>query len=266
MISQEELKNICASVEALSLAIGTYISGQRVDTDQIESKSFNNLVSHVDKEAENRFVAGLKHIFPEAGFIGEEGHLDRGKSGWDWIIDPLDGTTNFLHGLPFWCTSVALVYKNEPILGVIYSPVTAELFSAWKNGGCFLNGSPCKVSGVNQLKNSLIATGFPYDDFGKQEAYMRLLKELMPQSRGIRRIGSAALDLAYVACGRFETFYEYGLNSWDVAAGIIQVREAGGIVTDFQNTPDALFSEELCASNGSIHQDILEMIRIHFLR
>jgi len=261
-----DLRAISASVEALSLAIGSYISNERVEAKAVQTKSFNNLVSHVDREAEDRFVNGIKVILPEAGFIGEEGHFDRSDSGWDWIIDPLDGTTNYLHGIPFWCTSVALVYNNEPVLGVIYSPVTSEMFSAWKGGGAFLNGSVCKVSDVQFLNKSLIATGFPYDDFGKQEAYMHLLKELMPKCRGIRRIGSAALDLAYVACGRFESFYEYGLNSWDVAAGVIIVREAGGTVTNFKNMPEAVFSEELCATNALVHQELLEMIRIHFLR
>lgn len=232
---------------------------------RVESKSLNNLVSYVDKGAEQRLVNGLSKLLPGSGFIAEEGTGARGP-GDNWIIDPLDGTTNFVHGVPCYCISVGLLRGNEVVLGVVLEVTRNESFTAWKGGGAWLDGAPIRVSTRPHLHESLLATGFPYDDFGREAQYMELLRALMHNSRGIRRLGSAAADLAYVACGRFEAFYEYGLNPWDVAAGALLVQEAGGHVTDFRNGHGWLFGEEIVASNGLIHTEIIGPIGKFFGR
>ncbi|MFN5296080.1 MAG: inositol monophosphatase family protein, partial [Flavobacteriales bacterium] len=180
------------------------------------------------------------------------------------VIDPLDGTTNFVHGMPVWCTSIGLCDGITPILGVIYDPNTDECFSAYQGGGAFLNGKPIRVSQVNTVQQSLLATGFPYDDFGREEAYIELFRKLIRGTRGLRRLGSAALDMAWTACGRVEGFYEYGLNPWDVAAGAIIVQEAGGIVTEFNGGDDFVFGEDLVCTNGHTHDEMLRIIQTYF--
>lgn len=254
-----EFPELRDEVIALSKSIGQWMLKQRVSADEVETKSMNNLVSFVDKESEARIVEGLSIILPEAGFIAEEGTGKPVDGGLNWIIDPLDGTTNYLHRLPCWCTSVALHGPDGLLLGVIYDPNRDECFSAVKGGGAFCNGERINTSATTQLLNSLLATGFPYDDFSRHEGYMKLFAELMQCSRGLRRLGSAALDLAYVARGTFEVFYEYGLSPWDVAAGILIVEEAGGEVTGFSGGVNPIFGEELIASNGKVHNEIQEM-------
>ncbi|MCB0794890.1 MAG: inositol monophosphatase [Flavobacteriales bacterium] len=231
----------------------------------VSTKSANNLVTHVDHVVEDRLVEALERILPEAGFIAEEGSGEEGAE-LNWVIDPLDGTTNFVHGVPCYCISIALVNRTEPLLGVVHEVTRNETFSAWKGGGAYLNGEPMRVSSRTDLQDSLLATGFPYDDFAHEHQYMELLRELMHRTRGLRRLGSAAADLAYVACGRFEAFYEYGLNSWDVAAGVLLVREAGGRVSGFTEGKDPVFDEEIVASNSSIHDELVEAIERNWAR
>ena len=264
MIDALQLQETLAEVIKLSEKVGQFIANESVPPQEIELKGLNNLVSYVDKEAERMFVEGLGILLPEAGFVAEEGTIDYDDRELRWIIDPLDGTTNYLHSIPCWCTSVGLFDGSTPLLGVIHSPMTNETFSASVGMGAFLNNERIHVSDTAALSSSLLATGFPYDDFGKQNNYMELLKALMPLSRGIRRLGSAAMDLAYVACGRFDGFYEYGLNPWDVAAGIIIVQEAGGTVTDFSSGLKALEAEEILASNTKIHSELITIINQHF--
>lgn len=259
-MTTDQLKDLLVQVENLSKNVGAYILDRRKSSFIIDEKSFNNLVTEVDKQAEEQFVAGLKSFFPDAGFIAEEGTGEKKEGGYNWIIDPIDGTTNFVHNVPFYCTSVALEYKGDMLLGVIYNPSNAELFSAAKGQGAFMNHQPISVSNTVELNESLIATGFPYDDFNREENYFDVLKLFTHKTRGIRRLGSAALDLAYVACGRFESFYEYGLNPWDVAAGVVLVKEAGGICTDFSNGEDVVFTEEIVASNPKVHSRMVETI------
>jgi myo-inositol-1(or 4)-monophosphatase len=253
-----DLKQLTDDVSLLCGEVAEFIRTEAVRFTEasVESKSLNNLVSYVDKTAETRLVEGLGRLAPEAGFIAEEGTGER-KEGLNWIIDPLDGTTNFVHGLPCYCISIGLANGSDMLVGVVLEVTRNECFSAWKGGGAWLNGKAILVSQRRRLQESLLATGFPYDDFDKEAAYMELLRALMHNSRGIRRLGSAAADLAYVACGRFEAFYEYGLNPWDVAGGALLVREAGGPVTDFGNGDDWLFGEELLASNGHIHGELI---------
>jgi myo-inositol-1(or 4)-monophosphatase len=263
-LSTIECAAIAAKVEALSREIGTWMLHQRVDEGMADIKSPNNLVTFVDKESERRFVEGLSAIFPKAGFVAEEGTGVKSENGFNWVIDPLDGTTNFVHGVPVWCTSIALAYRHRAIVGVIFDPSRNEMFTASLGNGATMNGKTIRVSAVNDLQASLLATGFPYDDFGRQDAYMGLFKELMKATRGMRRLGSAALDMAWTANGRFEGFYEYGLNPWDVAAGAIIVEEAGGNVTEFNGGDNAIFGEDVNCTNGHLHQALAAIIRRYF--
>ena len=260
-----DLRHITGKVAALSAEVAAFIRTEslRFTEANVESKGQNNLVSYVDTTAEQRFVAGLSELVPQAGFIAEEGTGER-ADGLNWVIDPLDGTTNFVHGVPCYCISIGLAEGNDMLVGVVLEVTRNECFSAWKGGGAWLNSKGIRVSQRPRLQDSLLATGFPYDNFGREAQYMDLLRALMHNSRGIRRLGSAAADLAYVACGRFEAFYEYGLNPWDVAAGALLVKEAGGTVTDFRNGQEHLFGEEIVASNGHIHNELIGPIAKFF--
>lgn len=233
--------------------------------DKIEYKDLNNLVSYVDKEAEKLLVAGLKIILPEASFITEEGTTGQepDPTALNWIIDPLDGTTNFIHGIPVYCVSVGLARGKELLAGVIHEPSLDEVFYGWQGGGAWCNGKKLKVSNVHSLQESLIATGFPYYKFEKQKKYMALLELLMQRTHGIRRMGAAAVDLAYVAAGRFDGFYEYNLNSWDMAAGVLLIKEAGGTVTDFNGGDNYLFGGDIVAGSGG-HSELVATIMEYF--
>lgn len=240
-----------------------YSEGANFDRSRIEQKtSFNNLVSYVDKEAERRLVRVLTNVLPEAGFITEEGTVEQSKNKeYNWIIDPLDGTTNFLHGLPIYSISVGLVRDNVPVLGVVYHVVRNECFHAIEDDNAYCNGRIIHVSRIPTLQESLLATGFPYYHSVKKDQYLEIIREFLEKSHGIRRLGSAAVDLAYVACGRLEGYFEYNLNAWDVAAGILLVKQAGGVVTDFKGGDDCLFGGELCSANGHIHGEMLALVQ-----
>lgn len=245
--------------------VGEFIftEGSNFDLTRIEQKSgFNNLVSYVDKEAERRLVTVLQKILPEAGFITEEGTVEQSKSHeYNWIIDPLDGTTNYLHGLPIYAISIGLTRGNKTILGVVYHVVRKECFHAIEDGNAYCNDKIIKVSSIPTLQESLLATGFPYYHFDKRDMYLDIIKEFLENTHGIRRLGSAAIDLAYVACGRIEGYFEYNLNAWDVAAGALIVQQAGGKVTDFKGGNDYLFGGELCAGNNNIHGEMLDLVQ-----
>jgi myo-inositol-1(or 4)-monophosphatase len=230
----------------------------------VEYKGFNDLVSYVDKTSEEILVNGLQKLIPNAGFITEENTLTLKDRDYVWIIDPLDGTTNFVHGIPCYCVSVGLTYKQELILGIVHEVNLDECFYARKGGGAYLNGTKIHVSTIPSLGKSLVATGFPYHDFKKMKEYMEVFDFCMKNSQGLRRLGSAAVDLAYVACGRFEVFYEYGLNPWDIAAGSIIVKEAGGNVSDFKNENNFLFGKEIIASNTAVHAEFQKVVAQSF--
>lgn len=226
-------------------------------TDSISDKGLNQLVSFVDVESEKMLVQYLKKLRPDAGFITEENTAPNDSESHSvWIIDPLDGTTNFLHGLQVFSISIALMEDKIVTAGVIYAPAMKEIFCAEKNGGAFLNNSPIKVSLTSELRESLIATGFPYYEFQQTRAYLDLLGELMKTTHGLRRLGSAAIDLAYTACGRFDGFYETGLNAWDVAAGALLVAEAGGVVSDFHQKENHLFGKQIVAANPTVYRQL----------
>lgn len=260
------LPKLSSAVIELSKTVGEFIRRESriFDRAHIEYKGLNDMVSYVDKTAEDMLVKGLSILLPEAGFITEEKTIHKEGEFYNWIIDPLDGTTNFIHGIPTFSISIALQHEEELILGVVYEINRDECFSAWKGGGAFLNGGSIQVTNAPRLANTLLATGFPYYDFEKQEPYMEVFKELMRSCHGLRRIGSAAVDLAYVAAGRFDGYFEYNLNSWDVAAGMVLVREAGGEVCDFSGGDQTIQNRELVATNKQITGEILEIISRHF--
>ncbi len=259
------LRDITLATNVLTLQVGQFIREQQnqLKAGDVQTKSLNSLVSYVDVEAEKMLVEGLKNIVPDAGFLTEEGTIDQEKGERYWIIDPLDGTTNYLHGLPLYAISIALVEKEEVVVGVVYEIGNDELFYAWKGGGAFLNDVPMRVSKKSPLKDALLATGFPYHDFSKMPQYMNLLQDCFQYTRGMRRFGSAATDLAYVACGRFEGFFEYGLNPWDVAAGVLLVKEAGGSVTDFRGGDDYIYGNEILAVSHTISDELFLMVNKH---
>jgi len=261
-----DLKQLTLDTTRIVSHVGFFIQQelQRVKDTDIETKALNSLVSYVDKNAEIKLVKALSSLLPEATFLTEEETIKNEKGTYTWIIDPLDGTTNFLHQLPFFSISVALQKEDEIILGVVYEVNRQECFYAWKNGGAYLNFKKIQTKSTTHLKDTLIATGFPYYDFEKVPAYLEVLTFFIKNTRGIRRFGSAALDLAYVACGRFDGFYEYSLNAWDVAAGIILVKEAGGKVGDFRGGDNYLFGKEMIASNPFIFQEIVTVVEEAF--
>jgi myo-inositol-1(or 4)-monophosphatase len=257
------LKDIIIEVEKAARETGAFIlkESKVYDINLTEKKGFNDFVSYVDKGAEKILVDWLSSILPEAGFKTEEGTIEKKGLKYCWIVDPLDGTTNFVHGLHPYAVSIGLMEYEEVVAGVVYEVVGDEMFTAWKDGGAWLNGTPIHVSKNEKLSDSLIATGLPYTDFERLEAYMKCLSYFCEHTHGIRRLGSAATDLAYVACGRFEVFYEYGLKPWDIAAGIILVREAGGQITDFSGIGKNLSGVEIVAANNSVFSEVLEIVR-----
>lgn len=258
--------HITKKVIEVSKQAGAFIRDQRriFDPSKIEYKGLNDMVSYVDKTAEQMIVAGLTEILPEAGFITEEKTINKTGERFNWIIDPLDGTTNFIHGVPVFSVSIALKEYDELVIGVVYEVNFDECFYAWKGSPAYLNDKEIRVSNNPTISASLLATGFPYYNFEKQKAYIELFSDLMRSSHGLRRIGSAAVDLAYTACGRFDAFYEYNLNPWDVAAGVLIVRRAGGEVVNFSGGDEVLETRELLATNGKITGELLGKVREHF--
>ncbi|MFO7977069.1 MAG: inositol monophosphatase family protein [Bacteroidales bacterium] len=244
-------------------AAGSFIHGEvsKLKTEDIESKGVHNYVTYVDKAAEKQLVEILQHLLPEAGFIVEENTISRQGDRYRWVVDPLDGTTNFIHSLPCFSVSIALMDQDQVIVGVVYEINQDECFYAWKDGGCYLNGQPVKVSKATSLDQSLLATGFPYFDYSLLDKYMELFTWCLRNTHGVRRMGSAAVDLAYTACGRFEGFFEYSLSPWDVAAGSLLVTEAGGKVTDFQGEQNHIFGKQILACSTGIYDQLAPRIR-----
>lgn len=234
---------------------------QKVTSKIVETKNVNDFVTYVDKTAEKQLVAELEKLIPKAGFIAEEKTETRLGEVYNWIVDPLDGTTNYIHKLYPVAISVALQKNNETILGIVYELGLDECFYAIKDNGAFLNGNRISVSSATKVKDSLIATGFPYYNYDKLPQFMNSLSYFMKNSHGLRRLGSAATDLAYVACGRFEAFYEYSLNAWDVAAGALIVQEAGGKVCDFEGGVNYIFGREIIATNSNIFDQFLGIVK-----
>ncbi|HLG36482.1 MAG TPA: inositol monophosphatase family protein [Bacteroidia bacterium] len=260
------LEVLCGKVCEVAKAAGDFIQAEskKISSADVEMKGHNNLVSYVDKKAEELIVSSLEKISPGSGFITEEKTVSETQKEITWIIDPLDGTTNFIHKVPCYCVSIGMMVDGKLSLGVIYEPNLDEMFFGYAGGEARMNKQIIKVSPTPLLANALLATGFPYHDYNLMEPYIEVFKSLMKDSRGLRRLGSAAVDLAYVACGRFDGFYEYGLNSWDVAAGAFLVELAGGKVSGFSGDENFLFGKEIVATNGKIHDELLNLIQKTF--
>ncbi|MBQ9638095.1 MAG: inositol monophosphatase [Bacteroidales bacterium] len=264
----EELnyKQLCKHVCVLAMEVGDYLREERLHsgTPTSESKGLHDFVTMFDKEAERRIVVRLQELMPDAGYIAEEGHGEHhGNEPFVWIIDPLDGTTNFIHRFAPTCVSIALQHQGRMVLGVVYEIWMQECFYAYDGGGAFLNGSPISVSSTAHVDDALLATGFPYTDFKFMSQYMKLLEWSMHHSHGVRRLGSAAADLAYVACGRVDGFFEYGLKPYDVAAGAYIVMQAGGCVTDFSRHDKWLHGGEIVASSAAIATELQQVVEQH---
>lgn len=243
--------------------VGVFIKDEqkKISIQSVEIKGVHNFVTYVDKTAEKKIVEALKTIIPDAGFITEEGTINQKGDTFNWIIDPLDGTTNYIHGLNPVAISIALQQNNQTILGVVYEIYLDECFYATKNKPAYLNGEKIEVTKTNTISDSLIATGFPYYDYEKLPQFMQTLSFFMKNSHGLRRLGSAATDLAYVACGRFEAFYEYSLSAWDVAAGAFIVQQAGGKVSDFKGGNNYLFGREIIVANSNMFDEMQTEIK-----
>ncbi len=257
------LEQLTNKVNELSTRVGTFIRNEnsQLSEKNVEKKGKHDFVTYVDKTSEEMLVEGLEKILPDAGFITEEDTSNKAGTTYRWIIDPLDGTTNFIHGITPYAISIALQRDEKTIFGLVHELGQNEFFYAYEQGGAFLNEKKIRASKANSLDSSLIATGFPYYDYTRLDDFQKTLEYFMRNSRGVRRLGSAATDLAYVACGRFDGFYEYSLSPWDVAAGAFIVQEAGGKVCDFKGENNFIFGKEIIAANTGIYKDFLEVIK-----
>ena len=228
---------------------------------EIKNGQASNLVTDIDRQAEEIILQTIGKKYPDHDFLAEESGGAKTTAEYRWVIDPLDGTTNFTHGVPIFCTSIGLEYRGTLTLGVVYDPSQDELFTAEAGKGAFLNGKSIRVSRATRLVDSLLVTGFPYNIRENPEHAVEHFNHFLMESRAIRRLGSAALDLCYVACGRFDGFWEVALNPWDMAAGVLIVSEAGGKVTDFRGRPTTIYEKQMLASNGAIHAQMIDILR-----
>lgn len=232
---------------------------------QISKKGDINLVTEADLASEKLIIERIRSYYPKHSILAEEsGESDiavvDGETRWKWIIDPLDGTTNFAHGYPCFCVTLAVEHNGEIVIGVTFDPTRDDMFSAEKGNGATLNNREIRVSETEELSEALLVTGFPYD-FKRREDFARHLTEFLLKSRGLRRDGSAAIDMAYVACGRFDGFWEEGLNPWDVAAGVLLIEEAGGKISYYDGRKYSIYSPPICGSNGLIHSEMLAILK-----
>lgn len=227
----------------------------------VSHKGATNLVTEVDIAAEKFIVSRILKSFPDHSILAEENHSESARGTYTWIIDPLDGTTNFAHGFPVFAVSIGLEIEGELEWGVVYNPNLEEVFTARRGFGAFCNGSPIRVSEVDALKDGLLTTGFPYDIRTSPDNNLAHFSAFALRAQAVRRAGSASVDFCYVAAGRFDGFWEMKLNPWDCAAGYLMVREAGGLVTNFSGRPGSIYEREVIASNGLIHEEMLTLIR-----
>lgn len=257
-----DYKTICRQTEEAVREAGLFIAGERktFSWDKVEFKGVHNMVSYVDKTAERMLVASLGRIVPDAGFITEEGTATESGERYRWVIDPLDGTTNFIHGLPPYCVSVALMDGAETVVGVVYEITIGEMFSAWKDGPATMNGNPISASKVSSMDNALIGVGFSYAALTNIDGYLQKVADYQLHSDGIRRVGSAAADLAYVACGRLDAFSQINLAPWDVAAGAFIARRAGAVVSDFSRGDDYVFGRRIVAAAPAVYDEFIATV------
>ncbi|MEX0966374.1 MAG: inositol monophosphatase family protein [Bacteroidia bacterium] len=259
-------EDLCQQVISLSGETAEYILEEKkhFNISDIRSKGFNDLVSYLDIETEKRLKERLSQILPGATFLAEETAAEAEATDLTWIIDPIDGTTNFVHGMAIYCISIALYHNGAVRMGVVYEVETSRAYYAWEGGGAWRDRETIRVSDVQTLDDSLVATGFPSRDYGRLPEYMEVFEYCMRYTHGVRRLGSAALDLVYLAEGQFDTFYEYGLSPWDVAAAALIVKEAGGEIYDFEGGGNYLFGKEIIATNGKIGDAFLKIVHKAF--
>ena len=262
----EELARFAGAAENAARKAGAYLASKfgSFDTRTIREKRRNDFVSEVDRESERLISTCLREQFPDHQILGEEGGQQSGNSDYRWIVDPLDGTTNFIRNIPFFCVSIALYQGKTALTGVVFNPQTNELFAATLGQGATLNGQPISVSAETDFSRAFLATGFPHQRKRQLPLYSAAFNDIFYHSAGMRRIGSAALDLCYVAAGRFEAFWELGLNPWDIAAGSLILSEAAGQVSDFRGGDTFLESGFVVASNGKIHKNLLHHLSPYF--
>jgi myo-inositol-1(or 4)-monophosphatase len=258
-------QDLCSKVQEIARTAGAFIHEEqkKVTDDNIEIKSVASLVTYVDKTAEKQIVEALRELIPQSGFVAEEGTADSHNEKYTWIVDPLDGTTNYLFGLAPHSVSIGLAEDGEMVLGVVYEIGKNEMFYAWKDSPAYCNGKEINVSKHAKSEETLIATGFPYYDFDRIDDYIDALKFLMKNTLGLRRFGSAAVDLCYVACGRFDAFFEHALHAWDVAAGVFILQQAGGKTCDFNGGNNWLFGGELVSASKSYFNEFYNIIHKH---
>lgn len=245
----------------LARAAGDILNHYASREKQVEFKGHANLVTIADKESEDLIISGILSRYPGHSILAEESGATQPGAAVQWVIDPVDGTTNFAHGYPFYCVSIGVEENGEVACGVVYDPVRDELFSAARGAGAFCNGDRLKVSEVDVLSRALLITGFPYNFREHLDRVMKQFREFMVLSQAVRRGGSAALDLCYVAAGRLDGFWELNLQPWDTAAGRIILEEAGGRVTDFKGGPFSIYMKEMLATNGKIHDEMMGVLK-----
>jgi myo-inositol-1(or 4)-monophosphatase len=237
-------------------------ASNNLDLIKPERKGHNDFVSEVDRVAEKAIIDIILEAYPKHAILAEESGV-QGKSEYVWIIDPLDGTTNYLHGFPQYAISIALEHKGIITQAVVYDPSRNELFSATRGVGAFLNDRRIRVAKTRELSEALIGTGFPFTDFTQLSRYMAILQDLLPKCAGIRRPGAAALDLAYVACGRFDAFFEFGLKPYDMAAGSLLIQEAGGLITNMHGEEGYLYAGDVLAGTPRVFGQLLQALSSH---
>lgn len=245
----------------VALKAGALLQEYSQNDFNVSYKGTVDLVTEADIASEKLVTEELKKHFPAHEILSEESAGEKPETDYLWVVDPLDGTTNFAHRFPIYAVSIGLLYKDEPVVGVVYEPNLSELFSAVKNNGAYLNDQPIKVSGVTELEQALLATGFPYDTRQRPDTILGLFNAFALRSQGVRRAGAASIDICYTACGRFDGFWEQGLKPWDTAAAALILTEAGGKTTKYDNSPFDIWIPEMLASNGQLHEQMLEVLK-----
>lgn len=257
-----DCKKTLSFVLGLAQQVGHCIYRSAHKTKRIDYKGEIDLVTQFDRKSQDLIVKRLSREFPEYGILSEENLSRDVESPIKWIVDPLDGTTNFAHGLPIWAISIALEKKGEMLIGVVYDPSRGEMFYAIKGNGAFLNERKIHVSAVKQLDHSLLVTGFPYDIRSAKDNNLDHFNNFAVRAQAVRRLGSAALDLCYTACGRFDGYWELKLSPWDQAAGSLILKEAGGRISDFRGKPFSIYGDEVLGTNGLVHRQMMKVLNI----
>lgn len=261
-VKESELRRLLSTASAAATEAGALLKRSVSKRRSIAYKGRIDLVTEMDIKSERLIVSRLRGVLPGAAFLTEEGSVADSESELKWIVDPLDGTTNYAHGFPVWCVSIALEVDGHIVLGCVYDPLREELFTATTGSPARMNGKPITVSQERQLQQSLLATGFPYDIHTSKVDNLAHFANFAKAAQAIRRAGSAALDLCYLAMGRFDGFWELKLHPWDTAAGILIVKQAGGKVSDFTGRPFSIYADSLLATNGKIHRQMIRVLKL----